>query len=108
MENNIREISLKIRELIKNAPETIEYNRLAEAIKKSPSIQAKEEKLKRMQQEMVKLLDANRTTEYDILVSQYKIEKEQYDNNPLVVNYLVAKEDLNNLILEIQNTIKPF
>jgi len=108
MENNIRDLSLKIRSLLQDAPEVVEYNRLAEAIKKNPSIQQQEESLKKMQQDMVNLLDSNKLDEYNLLVAQYKISKENYDKNPLIVNYMIAKEDLNNLILEIQNIIKQY
>jgi len=82
-----------------------EYNRLAKEIADSTEVKDLEDKLKDLQQQLVKTLDANMQELHDQVKEQYLELKGLYENHPLVSNYLSLKEEAANLLHEIEEIL---
>ena len=64
-----------------------------------------EEELKKMQKDLVHLLDNGEKEQYEITLSNYLKLKQEYENNPLYSNYMTLKEEVNDLIQNITSLI---
>ena len=64
-----------------------------------------EEELKKMQQELVHLLNDNESELYQQKLQEYKTLKENFDKNPLYSNYLETKEKVNDLLVQISDIL---
>lgn len=95
----------KVKELIKNHPDVKEYNALAIQVSNSTYIKEKEEQLKQMQKKLVHLTNENNINEYEKLKTEYQQTKKEFDEYPLYVNYLYAKERVNDLLVQISEIL---
>ena len=85
--------------------EVKEYKALALEVKENSFLKNTEIKLKEYQIQMVHLLNDKKEKEYEEVKSLYLTLKKEYDSYPLYVNYLQAKERVNDLLKEISNII---
>lgn len=95
----------KVKELIKNHPDVIEYNALAKQVNESSFIKEKEELLKNMQKSLVHLTNDNNNVEYEVEKAKYQQLKKEFDEYPLYSNYLQAKERVNNLLIQVSEIL---
>lgn len=79
------------------------YQQYEQAIAQHPEIAALEDELKALQQEMI--LKKAHDEDFSDLLAEYTDKKKQFENHPLVVNYLNVKEDVNNLLDEVEMLI---
>ena len=105
MNNELKLQLEKVKELIKNHPDVIEYNALAKQVNESTFIKEKEETLKKMQKELVHLTNDNKNKEYEELKYKYQQLKKEFDEYPLYSNYLQAKERVNNLLIQVSEIL---
>lgn len=80
-----------------------EYKKYETLIKKHPEISKQQKTLKAMQKKIV--IEKSKDHDCSSLIHEYELMKEQYYNNPIVNNYIVLKEEVNNLIQQINNII---
>lgn len=95
----------KVKELLKNHPDVLEYNALAKQVNSSNYIKETELKLKEMQKKLVHLTNDNLQNEYVILKEEYQNLKKNFDAHPLYSNYLLAKEKVNDLLVQISEIL---
>ena len=105
MNNELKLQLEKVKELIKNHPDVIEYNALAKQVNESSFIKEKEDLLKRMQKELVHLTNDNKNKEYEELKIKYQQLKNEFDEYPLYSNYLQAKEKVNDLLTQVSGIL---
>ena len=105
MNNGLKLQLEKVKELIKNHPDVIEYNALAKQVNESTFIKEKEETLKKMQKELVHLTNDNKNKEYEELKHKYQQLKNEFDEYPLYSNYLQAKEKVNDLLTQVSEIL---
>lgn len=103
----------KVRKAIEELKDSIdadslinEYNRLANKIAESTELNELESKLKELQKQLVDTLDKNLNDMYEQVKKQYEELKELYEKHPLISNYKVLKEEVNNLLIQINNNLK--
>ena len=105
MNNELRFQLDKVKELIKNHPDVLEYNALAKQVNSSNYIKETELKLKEMQKKLVHLTNDNKNKEYEELKIKYQQLKNEFDEYPLYSNYLQAKEKVNDLLTQVSEIL---
>ena len=105
MNNELRLQLDKVKELIKNHPDVLEYNALAKQVNSSNYIKETELKLKEMQKKLVHLTNDNKNKEYEELKHKYQQLKNEFDEYPLYSNYLQAKEKVNDLLTQVSEIL---
>ncbi|MDD3383329.1 MAG: YlbF family regulator [Bacilli bacterium] len=101
MDKKTKLIIEELRNLISHYPLVKEFNILSKDIKKNDELEKYEEKLKNYQMEMVHSLNNNDDDKYNSILKKYECLKNDYYNNPLHMNYLSLKEEINSFIQEI-------
>lgn len=105
--NNPIEIALhNVQEQLHNTPEYKRYQALRSFIDANPSYIQREEELKLMQKDMVQFLNDREYDKHQAIKVKYETLKKEFDNDPAVVEYQRAKEDLNDLLIEIAQLIE--
>ena len=105
MNNELKLQLNKVKELIKNHPDVLEYNTLAKQVNSSNYIKETELKLKEMQKKLVHLTNDNKNKEYEELKIKYQQLKNEFDEYPLYFNYLQAKEKVNDLLTQVSEIL---
>lgn len=90
---------------LKKNEEVQEYLLLKEQIKKDKNILSLLDLIKKTQTEMNFLLKENNQQEYLIKRKELEILKENFYENPLIINYLAIKDEVYNLIEQILQII---
>lgn len=90
---------------LKQSKEVQEYLLLKEQIKKDKNILSLLDLIKKTQKEMNLLLKENNQQEYLIKRKELEILKENFYENPLIINYLAIKDEVYNLIEQILQII---
>jgi len=90
---------------LKKNEEIQEYLLLKEQIKKDKNILSLLDLIKKTQKEMNFLLKENNQQEYLIKRKELEILKENFYENPLIINYLAIKDEVYNLIEQILQII---
>lgn len=80
-----------------------EYQKYEKLIRSDKSLSQMEIELKKMQQNIVNKKHNGIECQKDI--DDYLKMKEEFDSHPIVLNYLMLKEEVNRLILFIQDDI---
>lgn len=83
----------------------VEYNQLAKKIAESSELNELEEKLKKLQQQLVDALDKDLDDLKKLLLLQYEELKKTYQKHPLYNNYFNYKEEVNNLLQEVSRIL---
>jgi cell fate (sporulation/competence/biofilm development) regulator YmcA (YheA/YmcA/DUF963 family) len=105
MNNELKLQVEKVKTLLKNHPDVIEYNSLATQVHNSKYIKETELKLKQMQKDLVHLTNDLKQNEYEVLKTEYQKLKKEFDEYPLYSNYLQAKEKVNDLLIQISEIL---
>ena len=62
-----------------------------------------EEELKQLQQEIVN--QKHHQSHCDNLLHEYELKKKSFDENPILYNYFILKQEVNDLLCRIQDDI---
>lgn len=89
--NNVENATKELKQYLLSLPEVKEYLSLKKAYEIDPS-------LKELKKQIVRAKNENRMDDYHSL-------KEQFDTNPLVNNYLNAKNEVASLLKEISDIL---
>lgn len=103
LNKQVQEKAEALNQWILNQDIVKEYQRYEKKIQNDEVLKALEKELKQMQQAIVKAKHLNNDCES--LIQAYQKKKKSFDENPLVYNYLVLKEEVNALLNQIQNDI---
>lgn len=93
-------IALKINKLLLEEPLIIEYKKLEQLIGKQ--IKEDDKKIRSLQKKMSENLGL---IDYEKYKKEYLDAKTLFDNNPMYNNYLIIKEEVNDILNEIQKII---
>lgn len=102
--NKIDMLALKLNEMILNEPVVQEYKKYEHLILNNTKLKAEEEKLKQLQKEIVKL-KANQDDRAVVTIALYEKKKSEFENHPLVVNYLYLKQEVDDFLQTINGMI---
>ncbi|MCD7809446.1 MAG: YlbF family regulator [Erysipelotrichaceae bacterium] len=80
-----------------------EYQHYETLIQQHPELQKQEEELKQLQQQIVQMKHSDEDASQ--IIETYEIKKQQFDENPIIHNYLSLKEELNDLMIQIETII---
>jgi Protein of unknown function (DUF964). len=90
---------------LKNCKEGQEYLKLKEIIQEDREIQTLLYVIHNTQIEAKEALKANDITLYHSKVQTLNVLKEEFHKNPIIVNYMVAKKDMSDLLEQIASII---
>lgn len=102
--NNARDIALKLNKAIKESDIYQEYLAYEQKIHENEALKKEEEALKLMQQDIVNAT-YHEDEHLEKLKAEYQKRMEAYELHPLVVNYLAAKDSLNEYLQYINQYI---
>lgn len=80
-----------------------EFQKYEKQIRATPELLKLENELKDMQQEIVQC--KHHQYECQELIDSYEKKKKMFHENPIVYNYLMLKQEVNDLIIQIQDDI---
>ncbi len=106
MDNHFNILIEQLRSELKATPEYQRYVRLKAFIDAHPEYVSREEELKLLQKDMVQTLNDREYDRYEQHKAEYEVKKTAFENDPAVVEYQLAKEDLNDLLIEIAQLIE--
>lgn len=89
--NNVENATKELKQYLLSLPEVKEYLSLKKTYENDPS-------LKELKKQIVRAKNENRMDDYHSL-------KEQFDTNPLVNNYLNAKNEVASILKEISDIL---
>lgn len=81
----------------------LEYQKYEKLIQNDEKLKALENELKQLQQDIVKAKHSGNDSQE--LIQKYQEKKKMFDENPIVYNYLVLKNEVNHFLSQIQNDI---
>lgn len=102
--NNIENLALKLNEIILNEPVVQEYKKYEYLIINNKKLKADEEMLKKLQKKIVNQKAAQDEHVVET-IALYKKKKNEFENHPLVVNYLYLKQEVDDLLQTINSMI---
>ena len=100
---NSLEAAKKLNQVLLDQEEVKSYQKYEAAIEEHEEIAKAEEELKAMQKQMV--LNKAKNIDDQELIDRYKQKKALFDEHPLVVNYRNLKEEVDDLLLEVETMI---
>ena len=103
MNKDLKDQAIKLNQWILEQDVVKEYKKYETLIKKDAYLNNLEKELKSLQQQIV-ILKHQDVDCYDI-VEEYHKKKLLFDENPIVHNYLILKEEVNDLISQIEKDI---
>ncbi len=103
MNKDIEDKAKKLNQWLLDNELVKEYQHYETLIKQHPELSKQEEELKTLQQQIVNIKHNNQDA--TSVIETYQIKKQQFDENPIVHNYLSLKEELNELMIQIETII---
>lgn len=103
MNKDIEEKAQTLNQWILKQEVVIEYRKYEKLVKDNDFLQKEELVLKKLQKQIVK--EKHLGTDCQELIQEYEERKKSFDENPIVFNYLVLKQEVNDLISLIQDDI---
>lgn len=103
MNQLIKEKAKALNQWILNQDEVKEFQKYENALQKHPEILQLEDELKALQKHIVN--QKNQGNDCSKIIQEYQKKKKEYEENPLVYNYLQLKQDINLLLSQIQDDI---
>lgn len=95
--------------MILNEPVVQEYKKYERLIQNNEKLKNDEKKLKQLQKKIV-WQKANQDDDVIQTIAIYKKKKTEFENHPLVVNYLYLKQEVDDLLqsinIRINNQLK--
>lgn len=104
MEKSVNDLALELNQKLKEKASFKEYAMYSKAIEKDAFLKKEEEALKTLQKQIVQAT-YRQDGDVEKLKAQYKQRLEAYNEHPLVVNYRLAKEVLNEDLQYIKDYI---
>lgn len=105
MDDAVKKAATELKNAIDSESLIREYNLLAKEIAESCELQEMEIKLKQLQKDLCKTLDASLDKMHEEVKIQYQELKEAYEKHPLVNNYQNIKEQVEKLLDEIKDIL---
>lgn len=102
--DKIEQLSLKLNRMILNEPVVQEYKKYEQLIKNNEKLIQQEKRIKQLQKKIVQQ-KANQDDTVEQTIQQYQKEKKEFENYPLLVNYLYLKEEVDCLLQTVNNQI---
>ncbi|MGN1182933.1 MAG: YlbF family regulator [Faecalibacillus sp.] len=102
--DKIEQLSLKLNRMILNEPVVQEYKKYEQLIKNNEKLIQQEKRIKQLQKKIVQQ-KANQDDTVEQTIQQYQKEKKEFENHPLLVNYLYLKEEVDCLLQTVNNQI---
>lgn len=103
MNKTIKEKAYALNQWILQQDVVKEYKKYEALIHKHEELRILEEDLKNLQQKIVQLKHQGLLCEKEI--NEYETKKKTFNENPIVVNYLGLKQEVNDLLSCIQDDI---
>lgn len=100
MNKEIKNKALALNQWILKQDVVQEFQKYETLVKEHPELKQIEKQLKNMQQLIVQYKHDGIACHQ--LISEYELKKKDYDEHPLIYNYLSLKNEVNTLINEIQ------
>ena len=103
--NKTNQLASQLNEALLQSAEAVAYQQSLQSLKAHPEIFELEKELKLMGQKLLKMrtIEGQDTSE---AMDEYLKKREQFENHPLVVNYLNDKESLNALVCWVRDAIE--
>ena len=101
--NNIDELLSSLKEELFNEDCVKEYFYYKNLVEKDPSLKELDEQARFHQKEMCKNKDNNEI--YFKEKAIYEDLKSQLDNNPILINYQIAKDEVFSLLVDIKHIL---
>ena len=101
--NNIDELLSSLKNELQNEECVKEYFYYKKLLANDESIKALDEQVRFHQKEMCRNKDNNE--KYFEEKEIYEKLKNQLENNPILINYQIAKEEVNSLLVDIKNIL---
>ena len=102
--SKVEQAAQAINDYILNQEVVKEYKQYEAMLQSNTELKELEEKLKLLQKQIVNQ-KANQDPNVDETIAKYQGLKQYFDQHPLVVNYLYLKEEVDQLLQEINNRI---
>lgn len=99
----IEEKAKALNQWILNQDEVIEFQKYEKEIQKHPEILELENELKSLQKQIVN--QKYQGNDCSKIIQEYQKKKQEYEEHPLIYNYLQLKHDINILLKQIQDDI---
>lgn len=103
LNNEIKEKAQLLNQWILQQDVVLEFKRYESLLKKNPQLRTLEEELKQLQKEIVQ--KKHQKLYCDDTIQEYQRKKQLFDENPIIHNYLLYKQEVNDLLYQIQNDI---
>lgn len=103
MNHLIEEKAKALNQWILNQDEVIEFQKYEKEIQKHPEILELENELKSLQKQIVN--QKYQGNDCSKIIQEYQKKKQEYEEHPLIYNYLQLKHDINILLKQIQDDI---
>lgn len=103
LKDKTREAAINLNRYLLDHEVIKEYQRYAALLKDHPELGELEARLKSLQQEIT--LAKVHDEPSDDLMAEYAACFAYFQNHPLIVNYMNYKEEVNNLLIEIETLI---
>jgi len=103
LNKEVKEKAEALNHWILNQDVVIEFQKYERLIHEHAELVELENELKDMQKRIVQL--KHHGVDCDDVLQEYSKKKKSFDENPLVYNYLAYKQEVNDLINQIQNDI---
>lgn len=97
LNKEIEDKAKRLNQWILNQEVVKEYQKYEQLIKNNSSLHQLEEELKDLQQKIV--MSKHQNIDCEIIMKEYQQKRKSFDENPLVHNYLVLKQEVNDLLL---------
>lgn len=104
MNNDIKEQVLKIKNILLSDPKIKEFLKLKEEVKNNKEILEYQDKIRTLQKKMTtNVMDKEK---YEVAKKEYLEVLDQYQNHPLVYNYIKLSEEIKDILLEIKEILE--
>lgn len=104
MNNDIKEQVLKIKNILLSDPKIKEFLNLKEEVKNNKEILEYQDKIRALQKKMTtNVMDKEK---YEVAKKEYLEVLDQYQNHPLVYNYIKLSEEIKDILLEIKEILE--
>lgn len=103
MNKDLQDVLDKYIDTFLNQEEVKQYFILEKEIENSQEINNLRENLKNCQKALA--LSINDKVKYEECLIKYNLAKDAFDNNPIVNNYNIIKEDIYNKLKDLQDKI---
>jgi len=103
LNKEIEEKARALNQWILNQEVVKEFQKYEKIIQENQELKDLEDELKTLQQEIVNKKHQN--IDCTLLIQDYEKKKKSFDENPILFNYLSLKQEVNDLLCQIQDDI---